>query len=101
MATTTMTREEVRAAFLDAADHLLARYGYRKMTMEDIAQEVGTGKGTIYLHFESKEEVTLSHVDRIVEHLKERLSAIARGDQSCSPDARVTLRRRPTSSPPY
>jgi AcrR family transcriptional regulator len=77
---TANVREEVREAILDATDHLLARYGYRKMTMDDIAQEVGIGKGTIYLHFVGKEEVTLSHVDRIVERLKERLWAIARSD---------------------
>ena len=70
-------RLEIRDAILDATERLLARYGYRKMTVEDIAREVGVGKGTIYLHFPSKEEVVLSHVDRIVDRLKERLRAIA------------------------
>ena len=75
----TATREDIRDLILDAADRLLARYGYRKMTMDDLAQEVGIGKGTIYLHFPSKEEVVLSHVDRIVERLKVELEKIARG----------------------
>ncbi|HEY1403520.1 MAG TPA: TetR/AcrR family transcriptional regulator [Pyrinomonadaceae bacterium] len=87
----TITREEVREAILDAADHLLARYGYRKMTMDDIAREVGIGKGTIYLHFAGKEEVTLSHVDRIVERLKERLWAIARSDADVAIRLRLML----------
>jgi AcrR family transcriptional regulator len=86
-----ITREEVREAILDAVDHLLARYGYRKMTMDDIAQEVGIGKGTIYLHFASKEEVTLSHVDRIVERLKERLWAIARANADVAIRLRLML----------
>ncbi|MDT5294879.1 MAG: hypothetical protein QOJ76_1759 [Acidobacteriota bacterium] len=73
------TREDIRDLILDATDRLLARYGYRKMTMDDLAQEVGIGKGTIYLHFPSKEEVVLSHVDRIVERLKVELSKVARG----------------------
>ena len=34
--------------------------------MDDLAREVGIGKGTIYLHFRSKEELALSHIDRIV-----------------------------------
>ncbi len=84
----TLVREEVREAILDAADRLLARYGYRKMTVEDLAREVGIGKGTIYLHFASKEEIVLSHVDRIVERLKERLWAVARSDA----DAAIRLR---------
>ena len=74
------TREDIRDVILDAADRLLARYGYRKMTVEDLAQEVGIGKGTIYLHFPSKEEVVLSHIDRIVERVKARLHEIARSD---------------------
>lgn len=73
------TREDIRDLILDATDRLLARYGYKKMTMEDLAQEVGIGKGTIYLHFPSKEDVVLSHVDRIVARLKDELRRIARG----------------------
>ena len=92
--TTPLTREEVREAILDAVDRLLARYGYRKMTMDDIAQEVGIGKGTIYLHFASKEEVTLSHVDRIVERLKERLWAIARSEAAAGVRLRLMLLTR-------
>ncbi|MDQ1558827.1 MAG: hypothetical protein QOD32_1887 [Pyrinomonadaceae bacterium] len=87
----TLTREETREAILDATDYLLARYGYRKMTVDDIAQEAGIGKGTIYLHFASKEEVTLSHVDRIVERLKERLWAIARTNADVAIRLRLML----------
>ncbi|HEY2962065.1 MAG TPA: TetR/AcrR family transcriptional regulator [Pyrinomonadaceae bacterium] len=71
-------KEAVKDAILDATDRLLARFGYRKMTVEDIAIEAGIGKGTIYLHFSSKEEVVLSHVDRIVDRLKQHLAEIAR-----------------------
>lgn len=69
--------EDVRDTILDAADRLLARYGYQKMTMDDLAREVGIGKGSIYLHFKSKEEVALSHIDRIIERLTVRLRAVA------------------------
>jgi AcrR family transcriptional regulator len=74
-------RSDIRDLILDAVDVLLSRYGYRKMTMEDLAHQVGIGKGTIYLHFPSKEEVTLSHINRIVERLLGRLESIARGSQ--------------------
>ena len=69
-------KEAVKESILDATDRLLARYGYRKMTVEDIASEAGIGKGTIYLYFTSKEEVVLSHVDRIVDRLKEQHLAV-------------------------
>jgi len=66
-----------RDRILDAADRLLIRFGYRKMTVEDIAVEAGIGKGTVYLSFPSKEEVALSCIDRMVEGLLSRLRSIA------------------------
>jgi len=66
-----------RDAILDATDRLLTRYGYKKMTIDDLAQEVGIGKGSVYLHFTSKEEIALSHIDRIIERLKETLTKIS------------------------
>lgn len=88
------TKEEIREAILDATERLLARYGYRKMTVEDIAREVGVGKGTIYLHFDSKEEVVLSHVDRIVDRVKDRLGAIARSEATAAIRIRLMLLTR-------
>ncbi len=84
-------RIEVRDAILDAAERLLARFGYRKMSVEDIAREAGIGKGTIYLHFSSKEEVVLSHVDRIVERVKSRLLEIAASPAPIGTRVRVML----------
>ena len=71
-------------AILDATDRLLARYGYKKMTIDDLAAEVGIGKGSVYLHFKSKEDIALSHIDRIVERLKTKLYQIAEGDSPCA-----------------
>src|SRR6185503_8339659 len=68
---------EVREAILDATDRFLSRFGYKKMTIDDLAQEVGIGKGSVYLHFSSKEDIALSHIDRIIDRLKKNLSAIA------------------------
>jgi AcrR family transcriptional regulator len=67
----------VREAILDAVERLLARYGYKKTTMDDLAREAGIGKGTIYLYFPSKEEVALSSIDRVVERVYEQLRMIA------------------------
>jgi TetR/AcrR family fatty acid metabolism transcriptional regulator len=75
-------RSDIRDLILEAVDTLLARYGYGKMTMEDVARQVGIGKGTIYLHFPSKEELVLSHIDRIAETVVRNLR-----EQAASPDA--------------
>lgn len=76
-----------RDAILNATDRLLAHYGYRKMTIDDLAAEVGIGKGSVYLHFKSKEEIALSHIDRIIERLKKNLREIAEGPGS--PEVRL------------
>lgn len=72
--------DATRDRILDAAERLLARLGYRKTTMDDIAAEAGIGRRTIYLHFPSKEEVALGTIDRIVERLTDRLGALAAED---------------------
>ena len=69
--------KSIRDAILDATDRLLAKYGYKKMTIDDLAAEVGIGKGSVYLHFKSKEDIALSHIDRIIERLTKRLVEIA------------------------
>ena len=87
-------QKEVRDAILDATDLLLSRYGYKKMTIDDLAKEVGIGKGSVYLHFASKEEIVLSHIDRIIEQLTGKLSAIARSDEKPEQRLRKMLRTR-------
>ena len=87
-------REAVKESILDATDRLLARFGYRKMTVDDIATEAGIGKGTIYLHFISKEEVVLSHIDRIVERLNSRLRDIAQSETAAAERLRLMLLTR-------
>jgi AcrR family transcriptional regulator len=59
---------------LDAAEQLLGRLGYQKMTMDDIAAEAQISRRTIYLHFPGKEDVALATIDRIVERLLVRLN---------------------------
>jgi AcrR family transcriptional regulator len=73
----TAGRESLREAILDAVDGLLARYGYQKMTMDDIAREAGVARRTIYLHFAGKEQLALASIDRVVERLLSELQAIA------------------------
>ncbi len=79
--------KEVREAILDATDNFLARYGYKKMTIDSLAQQFGIGKGSVYLHFTSKEEIALSHIDRIIERLARELKIIA--EKKISPEEKL------------
>ncbi len=85
---------DVKGAILDATDRLLAGNGYKKMTIDDLAAAVGIGKGSVYLHFKSKEEIVLSHIDRIIERLKARLDDIAKKKTSCDRRLREMLVER-------
>jgi AcrR family transcriptional regulator len=78
----TADRENMEDRIIDGWDRLLARYGYRKLTMDDLASEVGIGKGTIYLYFRSKEDLVYSHIDRVVRQLIERLKRVLRSTLS-------------------
>jgi AcrR family transcriptional regulator len=54
-----------RAQILDAALGCLARGGYHATTMDDLARAAGLSKGSIYWHFEGKEDVFLAAFDHV------------------------------------
>ncbi len=54
---------------LDAAAALLVRFGYRKTTIDDVAREAGVGKGTIYLHWQDKNELFRAAIKRASEQV--------------------------------
>jgi AcrR family transcriptional regulator len=45
---------------LDAAAELVLRWGYKRVTIEDVAKQAGIGKGTVYLHFRNRTELFVS-----------------------------------------
>jgi AcrR family transcriptional regulator len=50
------SRQQERAELiLQVAAEQLLRWGYKKVTINDIAQQAGIGIGTIYLHWKTKE----------------------------------------------
>lgn len=83
-----------RTALLDAAERLLGRLGYRKVTMEDLAQEAGVSRRTVYVYFRSKEEVVLGTIDRIVDRVSARLEEVARSESSAAERLRDMLVER-------
>lgn len=42
---------------LDAAAELILRWGYDKTTVDDVAKRAGVAKGTIYLHWKTRDEL--------------------------------------------
>jgi len=50
-------RQDRADRILDTARDLLLSWGYRRVTIDELARRAGVGKGTIYLHWRSREEV--------------------------------------------
>lgn len=51
-------------AILDAAFHAFSDYGYRRVSMEEIAVRAGLSRTALYLHFHNKEDLFRSLVQR-------------------------------------
>jgi len=88
------TLNEVGEAILDAAGQLFEHYGYRKTTIEEIAQEARIGKGTVYLHFKNKEDVGMCWLGRLHGHILDELVAIAESDRPTPDRVRELLIHR-------
>ncbi|HEY4386032.1 MAG TPA: helix-turn-helix domain-containing protein, partial [Ktedonobacteraceae bacterium] len=50
------SKREIRAGrILDATVELVQRWGYKKTTIDDIARLAGVAKGTVFLHWKTRE----------------------------------------------
>ena len=61
-------RKDIALACLD----LIHEVGIKKLTVAQVAQTAGIGKGTIYEYFENKDDIVFEiinmHIDRITLH---------------------------------
>lgn len=62
-------RQEREALILEAAEEVLMEKGYYETSMDEIATRVGVAKGTVYLHFPSKEDLVVAIFQRDMERL--------------------------------
>ena len=87
-----MTREEVIKEFrvreiLEAARRVMGRYGMQGTTVDRVAEEAKVAKGTIYLYFDTKDELVNAAV---LEGLREMVAqTIASDNPSIPPLERI------------
>lgn len=65
-----------RNEILDAAEHLFVTKGFDKTSTNDILDQVGIARGTLYYHFRSKEDILNAMIERITDTLVERAGKI-------------------------
>lgn len=73
--------EEFRCASIqDAAMAVIARKGMDETTIQDIADEAGIAKGTVYVYFRDREELLAKTGDRLFENLLNELTPAFEAD---------------------
>lgn len=58
---------ELRERILKEADGLFCKFGIKRITMDDIARELGISKKTIYQHFKDKNELVYILIQEMLE----------------------------------
>jgi AcrR family transcriptional regulator len=65
------------ARILDVTAELLLRHGYRRVSVDDIARHADIGKGTVYLHWKTRDDLFTAVFEReVLEALEELLRAL-------------------------
>jgi len=57
-------RENIKDHIVRIATHIFSKFGFKKTTIDDIAQTLGKGKSSIYYYFQSKEEIYKEVINR-------------------------------------
>ena len=66
-------REKKRWRIMEVASRVFAERDYHAVTMEEIAQRSGVGKGTLYRYLDSKEDLFIALMDEGLALLADRL----------------------------
>lgn len=69
--------EERKNEILDAAERLFGTKGFDSTSTNDILNEIGIARGTLYYHFKSKEEILDAVISRMMNRLIEKAKGIA------------------------
>ncbi|MGC4046874.1 MAG: TetR/AcrR family transcriptional regulator [Armatimonas sp.] len=77
MATKESTDCETRRTILEVARQRFLHYGYKKTTIDEIAADANIGKGTVYLYFNSKEDILLTIAREVKRNITEQMRSIA------------------------
>lgn len=73
---------KTKKAIFDAAIKIFSINGYEGATMDDMAQEAGVAKGTLYYHFKSKEEIFKYVITEGIEVIKEQITEVTEKEKN-------------------
>ncbi len=76
--------DQRKAQIIDAAEDVFTQKGFNEARMDDIANETGLSKGTLYLYFKSKDELIIAILDRMFQHEFKQLEYLDQADLSAT-----------------
>src|ERR1051325_2743037 len=76
----------------DATMRVIARKGMASAAMQEIAEEAGVAKGTIYLYFRDRDELVEKTFESAISELHRNVDSMLAGDAPFDEKLRVTLR---------
>ena len=79
------------ASIQDAAMRVIARKGMAAATMQEIAEEAGIAKGTIYLYFRDRDELVEKTFERAITELHKQIDAALDRDEPFAEKLRSVL----------
>jgi AcrR family transcriptional regulator len=87
------TSEERWQAITAAASRVFRRLGYQQATLEDVAQEVGINRATLYYYVADKAELLIAILDEPVHKMTLDIREIVTSDASAEQKLRLAIER--------
>lgn len=75
-----MNDNEIRNRILDKAGRAFMAHGYKSVSMDRLASDLGTSKRTLYEHFGGKEELLSAVMDVYLEAMERDVTAVVEDD---------------------
>lgn len=85
-------------AILDAAEALFAKYGFKKTSVDEVSRAAHIGKGSVYLHFSSKEELFAEVLRRVSGRMLDALVAAVKAAPHAGDRLRALLETKLTTA---
>lgn len=89
-----LEREDRKSQILEAARRCLSRYGFEKMTMDDVGREVGLNKASLYYYYKNKDaivtDVLTSEASQYIDALRAKVESV----DGCSKRIQIYLVER-------
>lgn len=76
--------DERKTQIINAAEGVFTEKGFDEARMDDIAEETGLSKGTLYLYFKSKDDLIIAILDRMFQREFKQLENLDQAAQSAA-----------------